>query len=129
MRAAYGIADNNDKSIMHIPPPSPNRLVDRWNTWNSLAGDFNSRIVTRHPKQKERRLITVNILFEALLEGKIGNMNITRADNSRHKLDAWLNAHVIFSSLVAKLSSFGEGAIHISMQRTADTVDVTKRRT
>ena len=129
MRAVYAAAVSMEKTMMQIPPPSPNRFVVREKTWNSLAGCFNSRIVMRKPKHKERMLMIVSILFDDLLEGKDGKRNITKAVNSKHKFAACVNDQVIFSMLVAMLSSLGEGAIHISMQRTADTADVTKRRT
>lgn len=123
------MADIREISIMQIPPPSPNKSAVYWNTWNSFAGDFISRMVTRQPKPKEKEQITENILFDALFEGKLGNVKITNAVNSRQIITAWVNAHVIFSRLLANLSSFGEGAIHISMTRTAETTDVTKSRT
>ena len=123
------MADIREISIMQIPPPSPNRFVEYWNTWNSLAGDLISRMVTKQPKQNESETIAEHILFDALLDGKFGNVKITKAVNSRQIITAWVKAHVIFSKLLANLSSFGEGAIHISMTRTAETMDVTKRRT
>ena len=94
-----------------------------------MAGEFTSMIVMRQPKQNEKNPITDIILFDTLFEGKFGKTKITKAVNSKQRFAAWVNAHVIFSRLLANLSSFGEGAIHISITRTAETMDVTNRRT